>query len=232
MDEKKLWDHYGAIQKGKSINFGPYYSYQFWNTPRHILFTLSRYKFAMKMIGTEKKILELGCNEGLGSYYLSEFASHVHGIDFDEGAISWATENLASDKLSFQTDNFLDKEYGKFDAVVSFDVLEHIYENNEGRFLNTVTKNLSETGIFIIGTPNIESERFSNKEIAGAHVNLYSGDRLVGVLNNFFNNVFLFSQNDEMIHTGFAPMAHYLLCLCCYKKIKKIRPREELKCYQ
>jgi hypothetical protein len=28
----------------------------------------------------------------------------------------------------------------------------------------------------------------------------------------------LFSMNDETVHTGFYPMAHYLIALCCGKK--------------
>lgn len=218
MDEKKLWEQYGSLQKDKPFSFGDHYSYQFWNTPRHILFTLSRYKFAMKMIGNNKKLLELGCNEGLGTYYLAEFALEALGVDFDESAIKWAKDNLARDGISFLKDNFIDKQYGEFDAVVSYDVIEHIYQHNEDKFIQTCSNNLTKSGILIVGTPNIESARFSNQQLAGAHVNLFSGDRLMKKLQQYFNNVFLFSQNDELIHTGYAPMAHYLICLCCYKK--------------
>ncbi len=218
MEEKELWDKYGAIQKAPRFSFGPYYSYQLRNTPRHVLFTLSRYKFASKMVGANKDILELGCSEGLGSYYLSEFAHHVHGVDFDEGAITWAKENLESEKLSFQCDDFLDKKYGDYDAVVAYDVIEHIYKENEDRFLRSLVKNLVSDGICLVGTPNVTSHQFSNPEISGAHVNLYSGERLVESLKRYFHNVFLFSVNDEMVHTGYTPMAQYLLALCCYPK--------------
>ena len=27
--------------------------------------------------------------------------------------------------------------------------------------------------------------------------------------------LFSFSMNDEVVHTGFLPMAHYLIALCC-----------------
>lgn len=218
MDEKELWDKYGLLQKSHTFNLGPYYSYQFMNTPRHILFSLSRYKFAMKMIGENKNILELGCNEGLGSYFLSEFALHVHGVDFDENAIKWAQENMSGSKLSFQYDNFLGKKFGEYDAVVSYDVVEHIYQRNEDEYFKTVIINMNTTSVFIIGTPNIECSKFANQEIAGAHVNMYSGEQLRNVLNKYFNNVFLFTQNDEMIHTGFNPTANYLIGLCCNKK--------------
>ncbi len=218
MDERTLWEKYGSLQKDRSFSFGPYYSYQFRNTPRHILFTLARYKFAAKMIGQKKKILELGCNEGLGSYYLSEFSDHVHGVDLDEGAIAWAKKNMENEKISFQADNFLGKEYGKYSAVVSIDVLEHIYPENEELYLQTLVKNMVYNGICIVGTPNIVTQKFADQKIAGAHVNLYSAERLVQSLETVFHNVFLFSQNDEMIHTGYTPMANYLLALCTFKK--------------
>lgn len=218
VDERELWAKYEALQKDIPFSFGPYYSYQFRNTPRHVLFTLSRYKFAAKMVGVDKNVLELGCNEGLGSYYLSEFSAHVHGVDFDEAAITWAQSNLESQKLTFQCDNFLDKKYGDYQAVVSFDVIEHIYPENEDAFLRAIADNLVHDGICLVGTPNFTSHQYSNPEICGAHVNLYSGERLTESLGRYFHNVFLFGANDEIIHTGYVPMAQYLLALCAYKR--------------
>jgi len=213
--EKKVWDKYEGLQQADPFSFGPYYSYQLHETPRHILFTLARYKFAAKMIGAGKKVLELGCNEGLGSYYLSEFSDSVTGVDFDERAVTWAQEHYEKDRLSFVCDNFFNKIYGSHDAVVSYDVIEHICEDNENIYMDSIVSNLAKTGICLIGTPNIEIHKFANPEIAGAHINLYSGDRFKALLEKYFHNVFLFSQNDEMIHTGYTPMAHYLVALCC-----------------
>jgi hypothetical protein len=34
-------------------------------------------------------------------------------------------------------------------------------------------------------------------------------------MQQFFHNVFVFSMNDEVVHTGYSPMAHYLLALGC-----------------
>jgi hypothetical protein len=36
-----------------------------------------------------------------------------------------------------------------------------------------------------------------------------------GLMERFFHNVFMSSMNDEMVHTGFAPMAHYNIGLGC-----------------
>ena len=208
MDEKKIWDEHAPLQKEKIFSVGPYFSYQFRHSPRHVLFAMARYKFALKMIGAGKEILELGCSDGLGTYYLNEFAKRTCGVDFDEGSIAWAQKNFTDEKMVFKCDNFLGKTYGLFDAVVSYDVIEHIYPHNEAAYIETAVKNLKTDGTFLVGTPNVEAQRFSKKEITGAHVNLFTAERLAESLQKHFHNVFMFSQNDEMIHTGYTPMAH------------------------
>ena len=50
------------------------------------------------------------------------------------------------------------------------------------------------------------------------HVNCKDAPTLKLLLSVYFHNVFMFSMNDEVVHTGFYPMAHYLLALCCGKK--------------
>ena len=216
--EKKIWDKFGSKQKEEIFSVGPYFSYQFRHSPRHVLFSLARYKFALKMIGQGKEILELGCSDGLGTYCLNEFAAKTVGVDFDEHSIDWADKNFANEKLTFKCDDFIGKSYGKFDGVVSYDVIEHIYPENEDAYVKTVVKNLKKDGIFLVGTPNENAQRFSPKKVVDAHVNLFTGERLAKLMQKHFHNVFLFSQNDEMVHTGYAPMAHYYLCLCCFKK--------------
>jgi hypothetical protein len=51
------------------------------------------------------------------------------------------------------------------------------------------------------------------------HINMKSADSLKDLLAQYFHNVFIFSMNDEMVHTGFYPMAHYLMALAI--EIKK-----------
>lgn len=42
------------------------------------------------------------------------------------------------------------KKYGDFDGVVSFDVLEHIYPENEGAYMETVLMNLDREGGYLL----------------------------------------------------------------------------------
>ena len=117
-----IWSKWGMTQKDESVCLGPYSSYQWRNSRRHLLFTAARYKFAMKMIGNmyepkKRKILDLGCNDGFGTYFAAEYAQSVLAVDFDEDAIAYAKEN-SCDSMEFRLENFLDKYYGEYDAVV------------------------------------------------------------------------------------------------------------------
>jgi 2-polyprenyl-3-methyl-5-hydroxy-6-metoxy-1,4-benzoquinol methylase len=110
--------------------------------------------------------------------------------------------------------DILTTDPGRFDAVVTLDVIEHIFQDNEDAFVARLASVLEPHGVLIIGTPNITSDQYANEHSRRGHVNLFSADRLRDLGLKHFNNVFMFSANDEMVHTGFSPLAHYLLALC------------------
>ena len=90
------------------------------------------------------------------------------------------------------------------------DVIEHIETTVETRLMENISKSLSNSGICIIGTPNVEASRFASPQSQIGHVNLKNHLDLRDLLAQHFENTFLFSMNDEVVHTGFYPMAHYL----------------------
>jgi hypothetical protein len=47
------------------------------------------------------------------------------------------------------------------------------------------------------------------------HINLKTAESLKELMSNYFYNTFIFSMNDEVVHTGFLPMAHYIFALAC-----------------
>lgn len=220
--EYNLWNKYGVTQKEESIKLGPHTSYQWNNSRRHLLFTITRYKFAMKIMGNiyekdEKEILDLGCSDGFGTYFISEYANKVIGVDFDKDAINFAMTNSNNTNIEYKCENFLKKKYGNFDGIVSFDVVEHIYPENIPDYMKTVLINLKNTGTFVIGTPSLETQQYSKENVTGAHVNVYTGENFYKMLKQYFYNVYLFTQNDEVIHTGHLRMANYLIAICSHK---------------
>lgn len=217
-EEKKKWDETKELLGSYSLPFSSHWSYNFREDPKRLSFVLSRYKFAAKMGGHQRTVLELGCGEGIGATILAEQATHYTGIDLDKEAIVMAQKNFPKDKFSFFYDDFMGKSFGKFQTIISLDVVEHIYQKHEDVYFKTIEENLSEDGMAIIGTPNITSAPYASKASQLGHVNLFSQERLKKALEGIFHNVFTFGMNDEIVHTGYAKMSHYLICVGCYKK--------------
>ena len=221
-NEKSKWEEHKKLFIHEEIKLGPTYSYLLIHNPRGLFFTLARYKFSSRLIGSEpkKRILEMGCNEGIGTLFFSENLHDITAVDFDKEAIEWAIKNLGTKKknIKFIHDNFLGKHFGTFDAIVLIDVIEHIYKKNESLLFTSILDNLTDHGICIIGTPNVSASKYSSKTSEAGHVNLYSPERLRDLMRGFFSNVFLFGMNDEVVHTGYYPMCHYIFCLGCGKK--------------
>jgi cyclopropane fatty-acyl-phospholipid synthase-like methyltransferase len=220
MTGKETWENVKSTFGSGSLPLGPRFSYKALHTPRQLLFHYARYKFAARLIGETPgvEVLELGCSEGLNTLMLAEGYHKVIAVDFDEDAIKWAKSNINNDDVTFIYDDFLGKTYGQFDAVVSIDVIEHIAPENEGRFFETVTANLKPDSYCIIGTPNITASQYASEQSRKGHVNLFSAERLRDAVSKYFKNVFTFGMNDEVVHTGFYPMSHYLFVLGCSKR--------------
>ncbi|MBU1173412.1 MAG: class I SAM-dependent methyltransferase [Proteobacteria bacterium] len=213
---KNTEDHWQSVMdyigEAKQLKLGTFFSHMMLNNPRWVLFTFARYKFASKMIGQSPllNILDLGCNAGYGTLLFTEYGHTVTGVDSDMDAIQWAKSNLG-DKANFIYEDFLGKCYGKFDAVVSLDVIEHIKDGR--KYFETVISNLKEDGFCIIGTINETFKPYASKIARLGHVNLFSAERLRDTARQYFKNVFLFGMNDEVVHTGLYPMCNYLFVL-------------------
>ena len=106
----------------------------------------------------------------------------------------------------------------QYDAIYSLDVIEHINREDEHGYLANLRGSLDDAGVLIIGTPSIESQQYASSQSKIGHINCKTGAELKALLQRYFVNVFLFSMNDEVVHTGFYPLAHYLIAICCGKK--------------
>jgi 2-polyprenyl-3-methyl-5-hydroxy-6-metoxy-1,4-benzoquinol methylase len=180
---------------------------------------MSYYKFASKLIGPGKRVLDVGCAEGIGTYLLAVENGHAHGVDLDEEALGCAQRNFAHDsRIRFSCRDFLQMPPQQWDAVVNFDLIEHILPDHVPPFWSRMADNLVHDGIAIVGTPNITSDQYAGPVARAGHVNLYSSDRLEAEMHQYFHHVFMFGASDEVVHTGFLPMAHYLIAVGCRKR--------------
>lgn len=200
------------------VTLGPYFSHIVRKSPRRLLHLLSYYKFAAKMIGPQKSILEVGCSEGFGTGILAEFATRLLAVDIDQDAIKIAQDSFTKPNVTFECRDFLKTNLGAFDSAACFDVIEHIFPENENLFLKGLADHLTPEGMAVVGTPSLNSDQYANPHTREGHVNLYSGERLQASMERFFKKVIVFSANDELVHTGYWPMAHYFLAVGFFKK--------------
>jgi 2-polyprenyl-3-methyl-5-hydroxy-6-metoxy-1,4-benzoquinol methylase len=214
-----------------TLAVGPFLADQLLNAPRHLLFVLSRYKFAARLLPPLETVdvLELGCGEGFGTLLLSERGHRVLGVDADADAIDVARRTVGAPNRRFEAADFLGRRFGVSRAVVSLDVIEHIPAELENAFFQTVLSNLSDDGICIIGTPNANASAYASPQSQVGHVNLYTAERLAGAMGRYFQNTFVFGMNDEVVHTGFYPMCHYLFVMGTGKRPQAVEPPRPIK---
>lgn len=206
-------------EKG-AVKLGLTTSHTYRNDPRRLTFLLSRYKFVSKLFDNYNTVLEVGCGDAFGSTLVASNVKLYTGIDFDPVFVANAKALRDEAKnRNFIIHDILESPLNqKFDGIYSLDVLEHISVSDENTYMNNILKSLNENGTLIVGMPSLESQKYASNQSKIGHINCKSGEELKSFCSNFFHNVFIFSMNDEVVHTGFYPMAHYLLALCTNPK--------------
>ena len=195
------------------------YSGQTWrDDPRRLVFMLARYKFVAKMLSGKARVVEIGASDVFGARLVMQEGCRVTATDFDPVFLADARDRMAADGWACQTLTH-DMLTGPvppadFDAAYSLDVFEHITPDREDVFVHNVARSVTADGVALIGSPSLQSQAYASPASKAGHVNCKDGAAYKAVMLRHFKNVFLFSMNDEVVHTGFSPMAHYLFALC------------------
>jgi 2-polyprenyl-3-methyl-5-hydroxy-6-metoxy-1,4-benzoquinol methylase len=188
--------------------------------PKHLVFTLSRYKFVAKMLAERANVLEVGCADAFGTRIVRQAVSRLTAIDFDPVFVAdvqarmdpkWGFECRLHDMLSGPYP-------GSYDAAYALDVIEHIPAKDEAAFIGNIAQSLTAHGALLLGCPTPESQAYASPQSKAGHVNCKDAPGMRALLGAHFGNVFIFSMNDEVVHTGFSPMAHYIIGLGCGRK--------------
>ena len=185
--------------------------------PKLLVFTLSRHKFVAKMLSGYGRVVEVGCGDAFASRLLHPEVKELHSLDFDPIFVENARQRAESDwPVTYAVHDILDKPYqegGLFDAAFSLDVIEHIEQKDEDCYLENIAASLKPGGVFICGSPSLESQVYASQGSKEGYVNCKSGKDLKALLLKHYEHAFLFGMNDEVLHTGYSPMSHYLFVL-------------------
>lgn len=197
--------------------------------PKLLVFTLSRHKFVAKMLSGYGRAVEMGCGDAFASRLIQVEVDELHAIDFDPVFVEDARKRLALERqkerpITLAVHDLLSGPYlagGAFDAAYSLDVIEHIPEAQEDTYLTNICQSLKPGGVFICGTPSLESQPYASPPSKEGHINCKSGNALKKLLLKYFDHAFLFGMNDEVLHTGYAPMCHYLFVVAVGNRAAK-----------
>ena len=213
LTQKEAWELGGKPQiETEEINMGALTSYSLLNDPKHMCFVLSRYKFCAKILEDKKQILEIGCGDGFGTPIVAQEAEYLLAIDITSELIKSNKIRLKKlTNIEFKELDICKETPGTlFDGIFSIDVIEHLDHHLEEQFIINSCKSLKKDGICIIGTPNITASKYATERSRVQHINLKSHESLKNLMRKYFENVLMFSMNDEVIHTGYYPMGHYI----------------------
>ena len=172
------------------------------------------------MLSGRRRVVEVGCGDAFGSRVVQQETGELTVLDIDPIFIADIERRMHPDwPLTPAVHDMLSGPYqGIFDAAYSLDVLEHIPAQAEETFIRNIPSSLTKEGTLVVGMPSLDSQEHASPQSKIGHINCKHGGDLKALMEQFFDNVFVFSMNDEVVHTGFYPMAHYLFALCVGKK--------------
>jgi len=159
-----------------------------------------------------KRVLEIGSGDGYGGAYLAETALSVICVDYDSSVIERARKKYRAANLSFVNApaTLLPFPDASFDIICSFQVIEHIPENDLHLYLEEIRRLLAANGICYLSTLNLENAVKSEATYTKhpAHCKEFVLRELEALLKEVFNSVSVL---------GVQPTAkHYF-----YQKLKK-----------
>ncbi|SAK76510.1 glycosyl transferase family protein [Caballeronia temeraria] len=138
-------------------------------------------------------VLDVACGEGYGSSILAHRARSVTGVDISPEAVAHAQsayKDVAN--LSFMTGSAsqLPLPDAQFDAVVSFETIEHLYEQEE--MISEIRRVLKPGGFLILSSPNKK---------------VYSDDR--DYHNEYHVKELYFEELDELLKRHFPRVKYH-----------------------
>lgn len=206
----ELRDQVGIARLGLMTN-------QVWfDDPRRLVFLLSRYKFVSRMLSGRQDVGEVGCGDAFGARIVLQEVGNVSVYDFDPLFIEdidqrqdprWPLRAVVHDIAVAPLPQ-------THDGLYCLDVIEHIPREDETSFVENLVCSLTDDGVLVVGSPSLESQAYASPLSKEGHVNCKSGRDLRVLFERYFSTVLMFSMNDEVVHTGFLPMSHYLFAVC------------------
>lgn len=200
-DWRNAQGHLFPERMGETVKLGPIYSDSWLRDPKHLVFALARYKFVSKMLEGCRNVAEVGAGDGFGAQIVAQVVDHLDCYDLSPLNDGIKKYDAMAGSLNFG-----------YHAIYSIDVMEHVKSGEV--FFRNLAASLQDHGKLIVGIPSLEGQTYASEPSRRLHINCMTGEALRALALRFFRHVFMFGMNDEVVHTGFLPMSHYLWAVC------------------
>ena len=111
-----------------------------------------RVKSIVELIGSGKKVLDVGCGNGEIDKLLIENNNEVNGIDISETCVRKAKEvGVSAVICDLENEDFPFED--KFDVILAAEIIEHVIDTD--RFLQKIASSLKSDGELVLTTPNL-----------------------------------------------------------------------------
>jgi len=150
-------------------------------------------------------VLDIACGEGYGSALLAQVARSVVGVDVSDEAIAFARDAYRRENLRFLMGDGREIPVPdvSIDVVVSFETLEHLYEQDS--LIAEFRRVLRPGGLLIISTPDRNVYSPDGSVPNPHHIRELDQKEFVDLLQPTFPSIRLFLQR-PMIGSAIMPM--------------------------
>jgi 2-polyprenyl-3-methyl-5-hydroxy-6-metoxy-1,4-benzoquinol methylase len=135
----------------------------------------------LKLVGKNKKVLDIGCGEGTLALACAANNNHVVGMDISQVAINLAESRKKRLPVHFMIGDARKLKFpdDAFDVVICKDMIEHISQEDFKVHLKEVARVLKQGGCYILYTPS----KLLGDLSLGLHIKEYGLADLTLILN-------------------------------------------------